>query len=146
MQRSDPLIHTKLHLPFTRPGLVSRPRLQEQIAQGLHFPLTLVIAPAGFGKSTLVATCVNDCRIPIAWLSLDKDDNHAGRFLTYLIAALQHVENRIGAEASQLVGGLQPAPAEVILTSLINDMETSNIEIALVLDDYQLISSQEVHE
>ena len=146
MQRSDPLIHTKLHLPFTRPGLVTRPRLQEQVAQGLHFPLTLVIAPAGFGKSTLVATCVNDCRIPIAWLSLDKDDNQAGRFLTYLIAALQHIENRIGAEASQLAGGLQPAPAEVILTSLINDMETSNIEIALVLDDYQLISSQEVHE
>ena len=146
MQKSDPLIHTKLHLPFTRPGLVLRPRLQEQIAQGLHFPLTLVIAPAGFGKSTLVATCVNECKIPVAWLSLDKDDNHAGRFLTYLIAALQHVENRIGGEARQLVGGMQPAPADVILTSIINDLETTNIEIALILDDYQLINSQEVHE
>lgn len=146
MQKADPLIHTKLHLPFTRPDLVPRPRLQGQIPLGLQYPLTLVIAPAGFGKTTLVATGVNGCGIPIAWLSLDKDDNQAQRFLTYLIAALQHTDDRIGREAIELMGGMQQAPADVILTSLINDIETINTEITLVLDDYQLISSQEVHE
>ena len=97
MQKADLLIRTKLHLPFTRPGLVSRPRLQEQIAQGLCGPLTLITAPAGFGKTTLVASCVADCGMPVAWLSLDKDDNQAERFLNYLVAALQEADHSIGS-------------------------------------------------
>ncbi len=146
MQKVDPLIRTKLHQPYTRPGLVSRPRLQEQIAQGLSGPLTLITAPAGFGKTTLVASCVAGCGMPIAWLSLDKDDNQAGRFLKYLVAALQEAEQTIGSEAAQLVMATQPAPSEAVLTSLINDLDTADGEIALVLDDYQFISSQAVHE
>ena len=81
MQKDGPLILTKLRLPYIRPGLVTRPRLQEQIAQGLRGPLTLVTAPAGFGKTTLVASSIAACGIPVAWLSLDKNDNQAGRFL-----------------------------------------------------------------
>src|SRR5512143_219497 len=99
MQTPDPLIRTKLHPPFTRPGLVPRPRLQEQVAQGLCGPLTLITAPAGFGKTTLVASCVANCGMPVAWLSLDKNDNQAGRFLNYLIAALQVAVNPIGSDA-----------------------------------------------
>jgi hypothetical protein len=94
MHKADPLIRTKLRLPLIRPGLVPRPRLQEQIAQGLRGPLTLVTAPAGFGKTTLVASCVAGCGMPVAWLSLDKDDNQAGRFLQYLVAALQQADDR----------------------------------------------------
>src|SRR5512146_1255475 len=100
MQKADALIRTKLRLPFTRPGLVSRPRLQQQIAQGLRGPLTLITAPAGFGKTTLVASCVDACGMPVAWLSLDRDDNQEGRFLKYLVAALQQADPSIGNEAA----------------------------------------------
>jgi LuxR family maltose regulon positive regulatory protein len=146
MQKTDQLIRTKLHLPFTRPGLVSRPRLQEQIAQGLRGPLTLITAPAGFGKTTLVTYCIAGCGMPVSWLSLDKDDNQAGRFLSYLVAALQEADRAIGSEAAQLLAESQQAPPETILTSLINDLDASGREIALVLDDYQFIGSQAVHE
>ena len=146
MQKPDPLIRTKLRLPFTRSVLVLRPRLQEQIAHGLRGPLTLITAPAGFGKTTLVASCIVGCGLPVAWLSLDKDDNQAGRFLSYLIAALQDVDNRIGDEAAQLMAGMQPAQPEAVLTSLINDLDSTGREIVLVLDDYQFIHSQAVHE
>ncbi|OGO38352.1 MAG: hypothetical protein A2W35_04080 [Chloroflexi bacterium RBG_16_57_11] len=146
MNNTDPLIRTKLRLPFTRPALVSRPRLQEQIAQGLCGPLTLITAPAGFGKTTLVASYIANCGLPIAWLSLDKDDNQVERFLNYLVAALQEADHTIGNEAAQLLATSQQAPPETILTSLINYLDTNGREIALVLDDYQFISSQAVHE
>ena len=146
MQKTDLLIRTKLHRPFTRSELVPRPRLQEQIAQGLRGPLTLITAPAGFGKTTLVASCIASCGLPIAWLSLDKDDNQAERFLTYLIAALQGVDNQIGSEAAQLMAGMEQVSHEAVLTSLINDLDVATREIVLVLDDYQFISSQAVHE
>jgi LuxR family maltose regulon positive regulatory protein len=146
MQKSDPLIRTKLRLPFIRQSLVPRLRLQEQMAAGLHGPLTLVVAPAGFGKTTLVASCVANCGMPVAWLSLDQNDNQAECFLTYLIAALQGADNQISSEAAQLMVGMQQAPPEAVLTSLINDLDTAGGEIVLVLDDYQFISSQAVHE
>ena len=103
MEKADKLIRTKLHLPFTRLDLVSRPRLQVRIAEGLRGPLTLITAPAGFGKTTLVASCIVNCGIPIAWLSLDKDDNQVERFLSYLVAALQETDNTIGSGAAQLL-------------------------------------------
>jgi LuxR family maltose regulon positive regulatory protein len=146
MQKADALIRTKLHLPYTRPELVLRPRLQDKIRQGLRGPLTLITAPAGFGKTTLVASSITGCGMPVAWLSLDKDDNQAGRFLNYLIGALHGVDQRIGNKAAQLMAEMQPAPPEAVLTSLINDLDTASGEMVLVLDDYQFISSQAVHE
>ncbi len=133
MQKADTLIRTKLRLPFTRPGLVPRPRLQARIAQGLRGPLTLVIAPAGFGKTTLVASCIAACGMPVAWLSLDKDDNQVERFLSYLVAALQKADHMIGGEAAQLLAAVRQAPPEAVLTSLINDLDTAVREIVLVL-------------
>lgn len=146
MQKADPLIRTKLHPPFTRTEQVSRPRLQEKIALGLRGPLTLITAPAGFGKTTLVASCLTGSGLPVAWLSLDKNDNQTGRFLSYLIAALQEADPTIGSEAAQLLEALQQAPSETILTSLINYLDIAHKEINLVLDDYQFINSQAVHE
>jgi len=164
MQKTDQLLSTKLHLPYIRSELVSRPRLQEQIAQGLNGPLTLVTAPAGFGKTTLVATCVAGCCLKVAWLSLDADDNQPGRFLRYLIAALQEpvpeprrtyrdlpesghdrVREAPGKEALQLMQASVQAAPEAILTSLINDVEELDREIALVLDDYQFLTNPAVH-
>ena len=146
MEKTDQLIHTKLRLPFTRPNLVSRPRLQEQIVQGLCGPLTLVTAPAGFGKTTLVASGVTGCGMSVAWLSLDKDDNQVWRFMNYLIAAIKEADHTIGSDASQLMAGARQTSPEAVLTSLINDLDTAHREISLVLDDYQFISNQTVHE
>jgi LuxR family maltose regulon positive regulatory protein len=146
MQKSDLLVLSKLHPPHIRPALVSRPRLQNQISQGLRCPLTLIAAPAGFGKTTLVISCIEQVGMQVAWLSLDKHDNQEGRFLRYLIAALQEIDQAIGNEAAQLLTDVQQASLETILTSLINDLDLSGKEIALVLDDYQFISTQAVHE
>ena len=146
MQKADTLVRTKLRLPFTRSELVPRPRLQEQIAQGLRGPFTQITAPAGFGKTTLLASCVASCGLPIAWLSLDKNDNQAERFLNYLVAAVQGADHTIGSEAAQLLAASQQAPLEAVVTSLINDLDAASGEIVLVLDDYQFIKSQAVHE
>ena len=146
MQKSDPLLHTKLRLPATRPGLVPRLRLQNQIGEGMRGPLTLVVAPAGFGKTTLMASCLADCGMPVAWLSLEKNDNQEGRFLSYVVAALREVDHSIGNEAAQLMAGMQQASPEAVLTSLINDLDAAREEIVLVLDDYYFINSQSVHE
>jgi LuxR family maltose regulon positive regulatory protein len=84
--------------------------------------------------------------MPVAWLSLDQGDNQVGRFLSYLVAALQAANNSIGSEAAQLLAAAQQAPPAAVLTSLINDLDVAGGEIALVLDDYQFIRSQAVHE
>lgn len=146
MRKTNTLISTKLRLPFTRQELVDRPRLQKMILHGLNGPLTLITAPAGFGKTTLAAACIANCGMPAAWLSLDKEDNQVERFLAYLIAALQEADPAIGKEAAQLVMGIHPANPEVVLTYLINELDASDSQVVLVLDDYQVISNQAVHE
>lgn len=146
LQKADMLIGTKLHPPFIRRELVPRPHLQARITEGLGGPLTLVTAPAGFGKTTLVASCLTGCGMPVAWLSLDKEDNQARRFLTYLVAALHEADNVVGNDATQLMAGLQQVSPEMVLTSLVNELDSIEGEIALVLDDYQFITSPAVHE
>jgi LuxR family maltose regulon positive regulatory protein len=143
---ADTLIRTKLHIPFTRLELVARPRLQARVSEGLQGPLTLITAPAGFGKTTLAACTVASLGVPVAWLSLDKDDNQEGRFLRYLVAALQEVDQNIGQQAAQLLAAVHQGPPEGILTHLINDLDTAGGEIVLVLDDYQFIRRQAVHD
>ena len=100
MQKPDRLIRTKLRPPFTRPSLVGRPRLLAQLAEGLKGPLTLITAPAGFGKTTLLASCMASCGVRGAWVSLDKGDNPVGRFLSYLTVALQGLDAAIGDESA----------------------------------------------
>jgi LuxR family maltose regulon positive regulatory protein len=146
MQKTDSLLRTKFRPPFIRPMLVPRPRLQARIAEGLRCPLTVIVAPAGFGKTTVVAADISTWKTRVAWLSLDRDDNLAGRFLNYLVAALGEADNTIGNESAQLMSGMQQVAAEAVLTSLINDLDSAGREIVLVFDDYQFIYNQAVHE
>src|SRR4030042_1163271 len=86
---SEPLLLTKLYIPPPRPDMVPRLRLSERLTEGLHHKLTLISAPAGFGKTSLVSEWISGSNLPVAWLSLDEGDNDAARFLTYFISALQ---------------------------------------------------------
>src|SRR5512145_751937 len=100
---SMPILATKFYIPIPRPKIVLRPRLVDQLNQGLHRKLTIISAPAGFGKTTLVREWIVNFKRPVAWLSLDAGDNEITRLLTYLIAALQTIVPNIGAEALRIV-------------------------------------------
>ncbi len=156
---TESLLTTKLFIPSTRPELVPRPRLIECLNEGLHRKLTLISAPAGFGKTTLVTEWLGNLRVDakkenqienrIAWLSLDDGDNDPARFLTYFIAALNRAEGidaTYGKGALSMIQSPQPPPTETTLTSLINEIAAIPGKIILILDDYHLIDAQPVHD
>ncbi len=139
-----PILSTKLYAPPPRPKAVHRPRLIEPLNEGLHRKLTLVSAPAGFGKTTLICEWIAGRERPVAWLSLDEADNDPSRFLTYLVAALQTIAPSIGAEVLGLLQSPQPPPTEVVLTALLNWISAVPNHFVLVLDDYHVIESPSV--
>ena len=140
----DQLLTTKLFIPKTRPDLVSRPRLIERLNTGLRRNLTLVSAPAGFGKTTLLSEWVAGCERPVAWLSLDEGDNDPTRFLAYLIAALQTIAQNIGVGVLAMLQSPQPPPIEPILTALLNEFATFPEDFVLILDDFHVIEAKPV--
>ncbi len=140
------LLTTKLHIPSPRPELVPRPDLVERLESGLRRKLTLISAPAGFGKTTLLSECAAQCGQPVAWLSLDEEDNDATRFWTYLIAALQTAQADLGQEALQVLQAPQPPPVQSVLTPLLNDLAALSHALVLILDDYHVISNQTIHD
>jgi LuxR family maltose regulon positive regulatory protein len=142
---SAPLLTTKLYIPPVRPELVSRPRLVERLDAGAGCKLTLVSAAAGFGKTTLVAEWLNHVQCPRTWLSLDRGDNDPVQFGTYLVAALQVVDEGIGQAALSLLGSPQVPPLESLMTLLINDIAASPQRFVLVLDDYDTIRAEAIH-
>src|SRR6266567_2280480 len=139
-----PILATKLYLPPLRPHVVSRPRLIERLNEGLHRKLTLIAAPAGFGKTTLVSAWVAGCDRQVAWLSLDAGENDPRLFLTYLVAALQTIAPTIGEGALGVLQSPQPPPSEAILTALLNEITTLPDHFVLVLDDYHVIDAKAV--
>jgi LuxR family maltose regulon positive regulatory protein len=139
-----PLVATKLYLPPLRPNVVSRPRLIERLNEGLHRTLTLVSAPAGFGKTTLISAWVKGIERPAAWLSLDEGEDDPARFLTYLVAALQTVAPTLGDGVLRALQSPQPTPPEALLTSLLNDLSASPTPCVVVLDDYHVIHATAV--
>jgi LuxR family transcriptional regulator, maltose regulon positive regulatory protein len=143
---SDALLLTKLYIPPSRSKVVLRPRLLEQLNGGLSSvrKLTLVSAPAGFGKTTLVSEWIAGCKRPVAWLSLDEGDNDPVRFLTYLTAAFQTITANIGEGALAVLQSPQPPSIESILTALLNEITTILEHFILVLDDYHVIDSKPV--
>ena len=145
-----PLLETKLYVPRSRRGLVPRPRLSERLDRGTASKLTLVSAPAGFGKTTLVTEWLAAgsgapaTERPAAWLSLDRADNDPASFWTYVIAALRTVASGVGESALTLLQAPQPPPIETVLTALLNDLGATAGDIVLVLDDYHVIDASEV--
>ena len=130
-----PILATKLYIPRLRPNVVSRSRLIERLNEGLHRKLTLIAAPAGFGKTTLVSEWVASCDRQVAWLSLDEGDSDPTRFLTYLVAAFRTIAANIGEKVLGVLQSPQPPPPEAILTALLNEITTLPDHFILVLDD-----------
>jgi len=145
MLQQVPLLVTKLRIPPTRAKMVLRPRLTERLNEGMKRKLTLVQAPAGFGKTTLLSEWGRQSKSPVAWVSLDKGDNDPVRFCAYFLAALQTIQAGIGGDVRSLLHSPQPAPIQNILTVLINEIVTVPDDFALVLDDYHVINAQPIH-
>ncbi|MFZ1507607.1 MAG: hypothetical protein WAV74_12550, partial [Anaerolineae bacterium] len=167
---STTVLATKLYIPPPRPKVVLRPRLIARLNEGLHGKLTLISAPAGFGKTTLVSEWVNNLRFTsddfrldaanggeivnlksqianrVAWLSLDAGDSDPTRFLAYLVAALQTLFAGIGAGVMAALESPQPPPIEPLLTILLNQIAAIPADFILVLDDYHTIDSKPVDQ
>ncbi|MBZ0283609.1 MAG: LuxR C-terminal-related transcriptional regulator [Anaerolineae bacterium] len=141
-----PILSTKLYIPPPRPGLVLRRRLIDRLNEGLHGKSTLISAPAGFGKTTLVSEWVTNCNRPTAWLSLDEGDNDLTRFLTYFVAALQTIAPTIGEGVLVALQSPQPPSTEVILTVFLNEIVTIPDDFLLVLDDYHLTDARPIDD
>ncbi|HXZ75347.1 MAG TPA: LuxR C-terminal-related transcriptional regulator [Streptosporangiaceae bacterium] len=142
----DALLATKLNVPGSRPGLVPRPRLSERLDEGLRRGPVLVCAPAGYGKTVLLAEWAQRGQVPAAWLSLDSGDNDPARFWRHAVAALDRVRPGIGGRVGPLLGPSAPPSFEPLLTALINELAAGpGGEVLLVLDDYHAIGSQPVH-
>jgi LuxR family maltose regulon positive regulatory protein len=156
----SPLLASKLSLPLPRPNTVLRLRLLEQLSDGLycngfHRKLTLVAAPAGYGKTTLIVDWLNNLAcdgqsdllddLSIAWLALDEGDNDPIRFFSYLIACLQQGAG-IGKGADSILQSVQPPPLDIILATLLNELTSLQTPLILVLDDYHCLSTPQIHK
>ncbi len=157
-----PLLATKLYIPPLHRQLVPRPHLVARLEGGLDGKLTLVSAPAGFGKTTLLCEWITGANLRVAWISLDENDNDLRRFFAYLVAALRTFDPTIGESAMAMLQAAQPPPADAVLIELINDVdsmpddhismrtaprpEVSVRQNLLVLDDYHTIESSAIHD
>ncbi|BAY07739.1 hypothetical protein [Calothrix sp. NIES-2098] len=142
----SPLLVTKLHLPSSRSPLVQRKRLWEKLDWGLTSRLILISAAAGFGKTTVLSEWAHQTQAFVSWLSLDEQDNDPTRFWTYIIAALQQNIQDIGEATLAMLRSSEPFPFEVFLTPLINELAQLETALILVLDDYHLITTPEIHD
>ena len=141
------LLSTKLHIPRPRVNGVARPRLTAKLISTLDRPgqLILISAPAGFGKTTLLAELAADKKNPVAWISLGDGDNDLNRFWSYVIAACQSIQTGVGEAALALLQTPQSLADETIPTLLINDLVNLEKDVILVLDDYHVIQNQSIH-
>lgn len=143
---TNPLLATKVHVPQARPHHTSRARLTERLNDGLHHKLTLISAPLGFGKTSLLSEWASLRQQPVAWLSLDAGDNDPPRFWAYVIASVQTLYTGLGTRALALLQSPQPLGIESILTVLVNEIDAVPDSIALVLEDYHVVDSPAIHQ
>ena len=139
----DVLLATKLHMPASRPDLVSRPRLANRLDEGLAQGLIVVCASAGYGKTVLLADWARRGGHPTAWLSLDAGDNDPARFWRHVVAALDRARPGIGDRVAPLLGPPAPSSFQGLVTALINELAGEE-EVLLVLDDYHVIGSAQL--
>ncbi|MEM9505179.1 MAG: helix-turn-helix transcriptional regulator, partial [Cyanobacteria bacterium P01_E01_bin.43] len=140
-----PLLETKLYRPDWSADRVSRPRLIDRIHP--QRKLTLVSAPAGFGKTTLLAEWIAAVHTrPVAWVSLDQSDNDPAVFWSYLITALQKIQPGLGERSLALLQSSQPPPIESVLMTLLNELTAVEADVVLILDDYHAIATPAIHD
>ena len=140
------VIATKLFIPPPRPNAVPRTGLIVRLNEGLHRKLTLIAAPAGFGKTSLASAWIASCGRPAAWLSLDDADNDSTRFLAHLVAALQTIAPTVGADVVSLLQSPQPPPIAALLPLLLNGLATLPQPAILVLDDYHVLDASPIDQ
>ena len=138
------ILATKLYIPPPRPKVVPRPRLIERLNEGLHRKLTLISAPVGYGKTTMLSEWIPQSERCVTWVSLDDGDNDPVRFWAYFIAALQMLDAEIGRNALALMRTPRLPSFEAILTTLLNEIAAFPEDFALVLDDYHVMDAKPV--
>jgi LuxR family maltose regulon positive regulatory protein len=143
--KSFPLLKTKLYIPSAPASRVVRSHLITRLADVKNKALTIISAPAGFGKTTLLAEWIAQTSLPVGWLSLDNGDNDPYRFLSYLLEAFESIYENVGLEARQILQSPQLVPPHIILVSLINELGMLIEPCVVVLDDYQFITEHAVH-
>ncbi|MGD9933049.1 MAG: LuxR C-terminal-related transcriptional regulator [Dehalococcoidia bacterium] len=146
---ASPVLATKFFRPRRRPGIIPRQRLLERLDRGLQAKLTLISAPPGFGKTTLLAEWLASLNGPersVAWLSLDAGDDQPAGFWTYVITALQTVQPEVGKDALAMLQSPPLPPIEGVLRPILNEIAGLPRDLMLVLDDYQVIETGEVHD
>lgn len=138
------LLNTKIFIPPARPEIVSRPRLLERLSENEYSKLTLISAPAGFGKTTLLSEWIanKNLHARIAWVSLDKGDNDPVLFWSYVISAVQSVDPDLGVDVLATLQSPQPPPIDSLLTDLINEIAVASRPVILIFDDFHLITAQ----
>jgi LuxR family maltose regulon positive regulatory protein len=148
-QYKEALLATKLFIPPPISTLLARPRLSDRLTAGISRPLTLVSAPIGWGKTTLLSAWRAEAKgsaYPLAWISLDAGDNDPVRFWSYFISALSTLHVGVDDTALALLYPPQPVPMESVLTSLLNELALIQVDTILVLDDYHVIENQSIHQ
>jgi LuxR family maltose regulon positive regulatory protein len=143
-----PLLMTKLNMPQLRPKRVFRSALIDLLNGGLSGKLTLVSAPAGYGKTTMILEWLSQCpgEYRMGWISLDENDNDPVQFLAYIIAAVGQSISGFGETVRSLLQSPQPPPGEVILTALLNEIAGIPSPFILILDDYHTIHTPAIHK
>ena len=139
------VLATKLHVPRAQPGFLPRPRLTARLDEGLARGVTLVCAPAGSGKSSLVAAWARASAVPVAWVSLDPGDSDPARFWRHVVAALDIASPGSSGPAMSLLSVSTPPPSAELVSVLINELAGRDGEVVLVLDDYHVIDSAALH-
>jgi len=142
----DELLATKLSVPQTRSDHLRRSRLIEALDEGMTREVILVCTPAGFGKTTLLADWATSARWPVAWLSLDREDDDPARFFRYVIGALDRVCGSLGERLLPLFSAPAGMSSGAVVTALVNELEVAPDELVLVLDDYHVMKSQRIHD
>jgi LuxR family transcriptional regulator, maltose regulon positive regulatory protein len=139
------LLRTKLFVPRSHPEIVERPWLDQRLDEGTNAKVTILCAPAGFGKTTLLSRWIKLSQRPVAWFSIDEGDNDPTRFWSYFISALQSFQPEIGKNALAMLWAPKPPPVEMVLTELLNEASVLEIDFLVVLDDYHIIENGSIH-